>query len=219
MNKKTYILGFIALAVLAGAVWYGSQNEGVTDQSASVLGDNQEESPGSVIVSKEVVGDLVLGSPEAPVTIIKYSSHFCVHCIDFHRDTLPLLMDKYIKTGQVKLISRFVSPAEIGLAILCAREQDKFSEVSDYFFEHSQELKSADDVKSMALQIDLDQESFNQCYDSKKYEDKVVEWFDQATESGVAGTPTFFVNGQEINGNQPISVFEQIIDQALEQVE
>lgn len=215
MNKtKTIILGLIALAFLVGVVWYGFQNQdAVNKQKASALESGQEVS------FPKVTSEFVLGSPEAPVTMIEYSSHFCGHCIDFHNNNLPLLMDKYIKTGQVKLISRFVSPAEIGLAILCAREQDKFSEVSDYFFEHSQELKSVDDVKPMALQIDLDQESFNQCYDSKKYEDKVVEWFDQATESGVAGTPTFFVNGQEINGNQPISVFEQIIDQALEQVE
>jgi len=209
MNTKTYILSFMALIVLAGVVWFGSQNEGgIIDQAASI-------SP--TIVLTEMVGDLVLGSPEAKVTIIEYSSHFCSYCIDFHKDTLPLLMDKYIKTGQVKLISRFVSPLEVGLAVLCANDQGKFSEMSEYFFEHNSEITSAADVKKIALQVELDQESFNQCYDDKKYENKVKEWFDQANQAGVTGTPTFFIEGEEIVGNQSFTAFEQAIEKALVQ--
>jgi len=217
MNKKTYILSFVALAVLVGVVWFGSQNEGgIVNQAASILGNDQEQDNGSAIVLTQMADDLVLGSPDAKVTIIEYSSHFCSYCIDFHRDTLPLLMEKYIKTGQVKLISRFVSPLEIGLAILCANDQDKHLEMSEHFFEKATEIGSADDVKKTALEVELDQESFSQCYDDKKYEDKVEEWFDQANQSGVTGTPTFFIQGEEIVGNQPFDIFEQAIEKALE---
>ncbi len=219
MNKKTYILGFLALALVGGIVWHANRNQDQTDkQISSILGTTQEdESSKSAIVSKQTVGDHVIGNPEAAVTMVEYSSHFCGHCVNFHRDTLPPLMEKYIKTGKVKLISRFVSPPEIGLAILCAQEEDKFSEMSDYFFEHVQELQSADDVKAMALQIGLNKDNFEVCYDSKKYEDRVKEWFDSASEAGVSGTPTFFIDGQEIVGNQPVVVFEQAIEKALEQ--
>ena len=159
--------------------------------------------------------DYVIGNPEATVTMIEYSSHFCSYCIDFHNETLPLLMEKYIKTGQVKLISRFISPVEVGLAIFCAQEEEKFSELSDYIFEHIQELEKAENLRIMAQAINLNQENFDQCFNDKRYEDRVNEWFDQATQSGVDGTPTFFINSQKIVGNQPLNVFEEAIEKAL----
>jgi protein-disulfide isomerase len=215
-NKKTIILGVFVIVILAGIFWYTSRNQGQIDsQTASILKGDQGQTSESAVILKEVTEEFVLGNPEAPVTIIEYSSHFCGHCINFHRDTLPLLMDKYIKTGKVKLISRFVSPLELDMAIFCAQEEGRFLEMSEYFFEHAREIKSGEDVKLVAGQLGLNRESFNQCYDSKKYEDKAKEWFSQATESGVKGTPTFFINGQEIVGNQPFVIFEQAIEQAL----
>jgi protein-disulfide isomerase len=32
---------------------------------------------------------------------------------------------------------------------------------------------------------------------------------------GLTGTPTFFINGREISGNQPLEAFEAIIDEEL----
>ena len=49
--------------------------------------------------------DFVLGKPEAPVTIIEYSSLTCPHC-SFHRETLPLLKERFIDTGKAKRYAR-----------------------------------------------------------------------------------------------------------------
>jgi len=227
-NKKTIIFGIIALAVLAGLVWYGSQRDStIGDQAAALLsGSLFSEEESFQLVEEEFVS----GNPEAPVTIIEYSSHFCGHCAAFHLETLPLITDKYIKTGQVKFISRRLSPSELGQAILCAQEQSKFQQADEYLFEHNQELIEqtqkavseddlmmivADWLKAMAGNLDLDQESFNQCLDSKKYQERVILWFEQAEEAEVTGTPTFFINDQMVVGNQPYSIFQEIIEQAL----
>ena len=216
MNKKTYIFSFIALVLLIGIVWYGSQNEGsIIDQTASIIGGNQEEISEQVNLSEEQPGDIILGNPEAKVTMVEYSSHFCGHCTNFHKDTLPLLIDKYIKDGKVKLISRYVSPPEMVISIICANEEDRFLEMVDHFFKNIEKISSADDVKTIALQIISNKENFNQCYDSKKYADIAGEWVNQVVEAEM-GTPTFFINGQQIVGNQPIVIFEQVIEQALE---
>ncbi len=216
MNKKTYIFSFVALALLVGIVWYGSHNEGsIIDQTASIIGDNQEESLEPTVLLEEQPGDLILGNPEAKVTMIEYSSHFCGHCTNFHKDTLPLLIDKYIKTGKVKLISRYVSPPEMVISIICANEEDKFLEMVGHFFENIEKITSADDVKTMAIQIISDKENFNECYDSKRYADIAAEWVNQVVKTDM-GTPTFFINSQQIVGNQPLIVFEEVIEQALE---
>ncbi len=215
-NKTTIILGLIAVAIIAGLVWYASQNrEELADQAASILGgDSQEESEGGQSVG---IDEFVLGISEAPVTMIDYSSHFCSHCIDFHNETLPLIIDKYVKTGKVKIIPRLLSPAEISLGVLCAQEQAAFWEFNDYAFEHVEEFVSVDDIKAGAGALGLNEDEFNQCFDSKNYEDKITEWLNQAIEDNLEGTPTFFINGKEIIGNQPYSVFEEAIEEALNQ--
>ncbi len=215
MNKKTFILGILALVVLGGIVWYASQNKEQINSQSSILSASQESSESTM--TGEVKEELFLGNPDALVNVIEYSSHFCGHCINFHNDTLPLLIDKYVKTGKVKWIFRFLGPTELGLAIFCAQEENKFLEFNNLLFEHISEIKSVDDIKSMAGRAGLNQENFSQCFDSKKYEDKVEIWYDQATEAGVGGTPTFYINGKELVGNRPINIFEQMIEDALAQ--
>lgn len=215
-NKITIILGLIAVAIIAGLVWYAGQNrEGLADQAASILGGNSQEESGDG--QSAGIDEFVLGSLEAPVTMIDYSSHFCGHCINYHNETLPLIIDKYVKTGKVKIVPRLLSPAEISLGVLCAQDQGAFWEFNDYAFEHVQEFASVDDVKAGAGVLGLDEDEFNQCFDSKKYEDKITEWLNQAVEADLEGTPTFFINGQRIVGNQPYSVFEEAIERALEE--
>ena len=48
--------------------------------------------------------DLVLGKADAPVTIIEYASMTCGHCANFHNKILPVLKEKYIDTGKVRLV-------------------------------------------------------------------------------------------------------------------
>jgi protein-disulfide isomerase len=213
-NKKTIIFGLMAIIVLAGVVWYVSQHkQPAADQAASLLGDSQTGEQSQPVLTEE----FVLGNPEAPVTIIEYASHLCGHCANFHLQTLPLIMDKYIKTGKVKLILRLLSPMELSQAVICAQEQGAFWEFNEYLFEHVRELKSKEDLKAIATTLGLNQENFNQCLNTGKYKDKAMEWFNQAKEAGIKGTPTFFINGQEIVGNQPYNIFEETIEQALTQ--
>ena len=44
-----------------------------------------------------------------------------------------------------------------------------------------------------------------------------MNWFNQAQEADISGTPSFLINNQLIVGNQPYSQFERIIEQELNQ--
>lgn len=208
LNLKTVILLVLAIGLLTGALWYGNQYRLERQQAAALeaIGGNQDAAS---------LGNLFLGDPNAPVTLIEYSSHFCGHCVAFHKDTLPLLMDIYVKTGKVKIYPRLLSPVELSEAVLCAQEQNEFSKYNDYLFEHADELKAVDDLKNIARELSLNSDQFNVCLDDKKYEGDAIKWFDQATADGVEGTPTFFINGEKLVGNQPYAVFEQAIEKAL----
>ncbi len=208
--KKTIILGIIAIAVLGGIVWYGSQNQKeMEDQKASLL----EGLETGNVESKEV-DKLVIGDPNAPVTIVEYSSHFCGHCVDFHKGSLSLIVDKYIKTGKAKLELKLLSPMEITQAVFCAAEVGKFWEFNQYLFEKVEEIKSVQDIENLAYDFGLEKEHFDQCFVSDKYQTKIEGWFNEANEKQL-GTPTLFINDEKIEGNQPYSVFEQAIEKAL----
>ena len=44
--------------------------------------------------------DLVLGDINSPITIIEYASLSCSHCSNFHKNTLPQIIEEYINTGK-----------------------------------------------------------------------------------------------------------------------
>ena len=46
------------------------------------------------------------GSPGAPVVCEVYTDYECPHCAVFYQETVPLLMDQYVRTGKVRLVHR-----------------------------------------------------------------------------------------------------------------
>jgi protein-disulfide isomerase len=50
---------------------------------------------------------------------------------------------------------------------------------------------------------------------SGKYKAVVQQDLNEGAQLGLTGTPTFFINGREISGNQPLEAFEAILDEEL----
>jgi len=209
-NKKTVVLGLIAILLLTGVVWYASKNKTeITNQTASILGiENVQE-------VTELDGDFIIGDPNAPVTMIEYSSHLCGACSDFHNTTFPLIIEKYVKTGKVKVVTRLVSHPALSNAVLCGQDQESFFEINEYIFKNIESIKTIDDIVGIASKLGLNQESFDECFESEKYKDQIMKWFDQGEEDGAAYTPTFLINGQKIDGAQPYAIFENMIESQL----
>jgi protein-disulfide isomerase len=56
---------------------------------------------------------------------------------------------------------------------------------------------------------------FDQLLDSGAMASEVKKDFSDGQKLGVSGTPAFFINGIEVIGAQPFSVFEQVIEGEL----
>ncbi len=209
MNIKNIILGIVAVLLLGGIIWYAGTGSSPQDQTGSIADQTKDQNTSASIE------DFIIGDPNAPVTIEEFSSHFCGHCANFHQTTLPLIIDEYVKTGKVKIIPRLVSPLEVNLAVLCAQEQGEFQRYSEYLFEHASELEAVGDLKTIAGELGLAQDDFNQCFDNQKYQSKAESWFALASQKEVSGTPTFFINGEKVVGNQPYEVFQEKIEEKL----
>lgn len=160
------------------------------------------------------------GMKNAPVTIIEFSDFQCPYCARFYSQTLPLIEDKYIKNGKVKLIYRdfplsFHNNAQKAAeAAECADEQNKFWDYHNKLFENQNALGTAN-LKQYAKDLGLDMQKFESCLDLGKMASETQKDLSDASSYGVSGTPTFFINGISLVGSQPFSVFEQLIEQEL----
>lgn len=74
---------------------------------------------------------------------------------------------------------------------------------------------SVTELKAMAKDLGVDTKKFNSCLDDDTFAEKVAAEMAEGTSYGVAGTPTFFVNGIKVVGSLPQADFEAIIDAEL----
>jgi len=210
VKNVLYIIAALAGAglIIYGAFFYTKPN--VNSQQASIIPKINEQTPNNAEIN---FVDPVLGEEKAPVTIIEYGSYLCGHCIAFGRDTFPKIDENYIKTGKVKFIYRSYPPYELGMALMCANEQNKFWEYHEYAIQN--DINKVEDLKSFATSAGLDGSVFDQCFDSGKYQSAAEKIITDGQNAGVSGTPTFFINSQKIVGARAYEDFAKAIDSEL----
>ncbi|EQC47897.1 DsbA family protein [Bacteriovorax sp. Seq25_V] len=193
----------------------------------SWLAGQMEKSPVEVYVEKPQrpvanvkIGDAPwTGGENAKVTIVEFSDFQCPYCSNAVK-IIDGLKKKY--GNKVKVVFKnFPLPfhsdaAKAAEAGLCAYEQgkDKFWKIHDLMFAEQDKLK-VDQLKDKAKRVGLDMKKFEDCLMTSKYAAKVKETISEGEVAGVKSTPTFFVNGQLVNGAQPIEIFSEIIDEEL----
>ena len=161
----------------------------------------------------------IKGKPDAKVTVVEFSDFQCPFCAK-GADILNELKKKYgnkIKIAFKNFPLPFHKEAKIAAeAAMCANEQgsDKFWKMHDSLFKNQSDLKKEGLLKQ-AKALKLDMTKFTACLDGGKYGQRVMADMEEGKKVGVKSTPAFFVNGQLINGAQPIEVFSELIDKEL----
>lgn len=206
------IIAITIVVVLVGGAWFGITH----------LGENEETPEQRYPIT--INDDPLLGDINAPITIIEFSDFECTHCATFALETFPQLKEKYIDTGIARFVFRDF-PIEtihpnaqfVHEAAGCAHDQDMFWEYHDELFKRQSEL-SPTVLGDIADEVGLNRVEFDECREKRKYLDEINADILMAKQQGqVSGTPTFFINGLKITGAQPISAFDEIIAQELEE--
>jgi protein-disulfide isomerase len=169
-------------------------------------------------------GDVVLGSEKAPVTVIEYASMTCPHCAHFSTATFPELQKRYIDTGKVRFIFRefpFDALAAAGFMLARCAGKDKFMAVVETLFAKQSEWmvqKPVPPLMNIAKQFGFTQESFDKCLANQQVLDGIQNVRDRAAEKlGVNSTPTFFINGKRLVGDQSIDAMAKEIEPYLKE--
>jgi protein-disulfide isomerase len=204
-TRRAFLWGSCALAVLAslGFVVNARAQSRVSDA------DLAQPSP---------LGDVVMGSPDAPVTIVEYASMTCPHCAQFQAKTFPKLKERYIDTGKVRYIFREfpLDPLAAGAFMLarCA-DKDKYFSIIDLFFGTQRDWVVPNPLQPMfniAKQAGYNEETFNACLKNQQILDGIQNVRDHAAKAlNVESTPTFFINGKRVVGDVSIEEMEKEI--------
>lgn len=174
------------------------------------------------VLAEGSLPDKVLGNADAPVTIVEYASMTCIHCANFHRNTLPEIKAKYIDTGKVKLIFReFPFDPRAEAAFMLARcADDKYFPMVDALFQQLQNWAAVENARDALLQISrlagFSQESFEACLTDQKLLDDLRAVRNRgAQDFKIDSTPTFFIDGNVYKGALSVGDMSAIIDNML----
>lgn len=146
--------------------------------------------------------DHIQGAEKGSVTLVEYGDYECPHCGRAYwiikkvqekmGDRLRFVFRHFPLTQAHPHALHAAEAAEV------AATQDKFWEMHDRLFENQNALDD-ESLIGYAKDTGLDVEKFREDLRSDKFEEKVRADFMSGIESGVNGTPTFFINGVRFN--------------------
>ncbi len=167
--------------------------------------------------------DRILGSAEAPITIIEYSSLTCPHCAAFHADALPQIKETWIADGRARLVYRHFPLGAVALraaAVANCIEGARYFGFLDLLFKSQKRwAKSGDPLKmlgQMARLAGLSQEKFEACANDEAEMDRILERRQDGVRTyGVNSTPTLIVNGRKVEGARSFDYMEKIFKEIV----
>ena len=158
--------------------------------------------------------DHVRGSPTADVTLLEYGDYECERSAQACAAVKSVLNDF---SGQVRFVYRNFPVGQThphaqhaAEAAEAAGAQNRFWEMHDSLFEHQAALTDGNIVE-YAIALGVDPTRFLRDMSDHIGVPQVWEDFMSGLNSGVNGTPTFFINGERHNDDwDPDSLFAAI---------
>jgi NhaA family Na+:H+ antiporter len=147
--------------------------------------------------------DHVLGPDDARVTLVEYADLECKYC----RQVNSVIRELRNRLGgRVRYVYRHFpirsshSHAQLAAeAAEAAGAQGKFWEMQEFLLEH-QDALDLSHLLDYADQLDLDLVQFKRDLEEHVHAERVKEDFLSGVQSGVNGTPSFFINGNRYDG-------------------
>ena len=194
--------------------------------------EKQQNARGPDVLIKN--GSPILGSVDAPLTLVEFGDYQCSFCKRHFDQTHDLIMKNYVETNKVKIVFKdlIATPGKDSMyaahAAHCAKDQGMFWKYH-YMLYNNWEGEStgwitSDNLNKFAKNIGLDINKFSKCMSEDKWMELINASQDDANTLNVTGTPSFFLIGpwQEtdeqkneitrIHGAQPYDVFKESFD-------
>ena len=205
------------------------------DIQAELAKRDQEEAQAAAARMQEleesVAGRPVRGNRDGSVLIVEFSDFQCPFCAR-GADTVEQILEKY--GDDVRFVFKhfplgfhpWAKPASIATHCAGQQDHDAFWALHDKYFEDQKQITPANVIaksKEYLAGSGIDMAAWSTCAEDQESEEyKAAAALVDADMAfgqklGVTGTPGFFVNGEFLNGAQPLSAFEPLIAKAKAQ--
>ena len=176
-----------------------------------------------IVAIEDAMSEMALGSADAPVTMIEYSSLGCPHCATFHRETLPRIKKEYIDTGKLRLVFRdfpLGAPALAASMIArCSGPRKYFGFIEILFRSQAQWSRSKNPLEALTRVSrfgGMTEADVEACLKYQALLASIRKGAETAQKKHqITSTPTFLIAGEMISGAQPFDTFKKAIDKAL----
>ncbi len=161
-------------------------------------------------------GDHVIGSDAPELTLVEYGDFGCRFCFAASRPVMSLLE----RFDTLRLVWRHLPDVELHPGADLAAELSELAAAHGKFWEaHSllltgREEFEREDLLSAARRLELDEEEVDAALGERTFRERVLADVAGARRAGVHGTPTFFVDGERLEG--PWRQLAQIVPAKLE---
>lgn len=166
----------------------------------------------------ELASAPALGTNSPKVTVVEFVDFKCPNC----KAVAPILRQMMQKYGsKVKLIVRnfpieTTHPGANQLAVLaqCAYYQGWYWPLHDWLYDNQENLGgsfTAADIDDLNSLFAWDAKKMKDCFNSQEVKILVNKDYADGYRFGVAGTPTFFINGKKVEGVVPFEVWDNFL--------
>jgi protein-disulfide isomerase len=151
-----------------------------------------------------------MGNPDAPVKMDVWEDFQCSGCLSYTKNLEPKILQTYVETGKVYYTFHFYPFIDGGQgeshdaanAAMCAAAQERFWDYHAITFANWIGENAGSFTKprliAFALNIGLDMNVFNQCFQENTYSAQIQQDIDDGTKLGVPPTPGIFINGKMV---------------------
>jgi protein-disulfide isomerase len=164
--------------------------------------------------------DMTLGNPKAGITVIEYASAACPHCAAWKTENWAVFQSKYLATGKVRYIFREVltNPQQYALSAFligrCAVTHSKnpadstpYFTVVNAFFAGQAEYFRTQQIGSVMADVTaktgMTTPAMQACVsDEAGFTAFMKTMRAHMEKDGVTSTPTFLVNGKQVDGHE-----------------
>lgn len=220
------IAAAIVVVVIVVVLATGGSSPSPTTTAASAGGGT----PASSVQGVPQQGDM-LGKATAPATLMVFEDPQCPYCRQWNVDTLPTVIQNYVRTGRVKLQYRGIvvigENSVAGLrAIYGAAPQNKLWNMVEALYERQGQENSGwitlPVIRDAAREVGADPAKVIKAADAKSVTAQLDANAKLAQQYGVNGTPTFILEKQlgtptqlNVGGLEP-DQFTPALDAALQ---
>jgi protein-disulfide isomerase len=142
---------------------------------------------------------LVLGGPDAPVTLVEYADLQCPYCAEWAARTLPVLVSDYVRTGKLRIVFHglaFIGPdsdTALRTALAAGRENRLWHVIAGFYAQQGAENAWVTDdlVDDVAVEAGRDAGRLRDARDESWVTAELRAAQAAADAAGVHGTPSF----------------------------